>query len=363
MNQTKQFFPSFNPETSPEVLPREPILMSQNNLDTRPAHQTAALYPHIETRPVLSVSGSDRVSYLQGLLCQDVATQESGTIRYGFFLNPKARMLFDSWFAALPESFLLSPSGGTETDFVAHLKKYLFFRTQATITSLTSRYRSMTLVGPEAPQLATPLFATEPSADGYRTLSGGGFAFLHPLTHTFGKNVGPWIDLWVPGESFGRTLESLSSKVLSAGGALIDEQALNTYRIEQGIPRPPEELNTGHFPAEAGLDEIAVSYNKGCYVGQEPVTRLKFQGQLGRRLSGVVFSENPEGDSPCPRPLFSSEDGAEVGILPSPTFSLWLNRTIGLAYIKRTHWDPGTKLIDGSGKTLNGSEIPFLSPD
>lgn len=328
-------------------------------VDTRPAHQRAGLHAHTRTRPVLSVSGNDRTTFLQGLLCQDVASQGTGTIRYGFFLNPKARILFDAWIAALPDSFLLSPSGGSEEELLAHLKKYLFFRTQATLSSLTEQYRSLTLVGPEAPALATPLFSNDPASDGYRTLSAGGFAFLHPHTMTFGKNAGPWIDLWIPSGSFETTRESLSHKVVSAGGVLLDEHGMEAYRIEQGLPSVPEELNTDHFPAEAGLDEVAISYNKGCYVGQEPVTRLKFQGHLGRRLSGVVFESGSPDLPPCPRPLFSSEDGSEIGVLTSQTLSSWTGKPIGLAYVKRTHWEPGTKLIDGSGKALVVSEIPF----
>lgn len=327
--------------------------------DTRPAHAVAGLYLNPRTLPVLSIGGEDRTTFLQGLLCQDVATQETGTLRYGFFLNPKARILFDAWIAALPEAFLLSPSGGSEEEFVAHLKKYLFFRTRATITSMTADFRSMTLVGPSAPALVTPLLANEFPSEGYRPISGGGFAFLHPHNVTFGKNVGPWIDLWVPARSADTLTEALSGRVLAAGGTLLDEPGLKAFRIEQGIPLPPDELNAGHFPAEAGLDDISVSYNKGCYVGQEPVTRLKFQGHLGRRLSGVVFSEAPDEGVSFPRPLFSAEDGSEVGILTSQTFSPMAERHIGLAYVKRTHWDPGTSLIDGQGKHLAVSEIPF----
>lgn len=337
--------------------------MSPNPIDTRTAHRKAGLYLHTDTRPVISVSGADRATFLQGLLCQDVASQETGTIRYGFFLNPKARMLFDAWIAALPDSFVLSPSGGSEEDLMAHLKKYLFFRTQATIASLTSQYRSATLVGADAPSLATPLFASEPSSDGYRVLSEGGFAFLHPHNLVFGKNVGPWIDLWIPRASFEKTMERLIYKVTSSGGMLFDDPGMDTYRIEQGIPLPPGELNADHFPAEAGLDDIAISYNKGCYVGQEPVTRLKFQGHLSRRLSGVTSQSRSSTPGTLPRPLFSSEDGSEVGTLTSETFSSWAGQTIGLAYVKRTHWDPGTSLIDGAGQTFLVSDLPFPSTE
>ncbi|MCL4485271.1 MAG: hypothetical protein M1537_02850 [Nitrospirae bacterium] len=327
--------------------------------DTRPAHTHAGLFVPDASRSLVSVSGEDRISFLQGLLCQDVATQTPGTLRYGFFLNPKARILFDAWIAARPDDFLLSTSGDEES-FIAHLKKYLFFRTKARITSLTGNFRSLTLVGREAPALATPLFSKDPAEDGFRSLAGGGFAFLRPHPFAFEKDAGPWIDLWIPGDSFGETVRELEGRVLSAGGLSLDAGSLETYRLERGIPLPPAELNEGHFPAEAGLDAVAVSYNKGCYVGQEPVTRLKFQGQLSRRLTGLLAKSPTLRETACPRPLFSVVDGSEAGSITSLAVSKAAGGVVGLGYVKRAHWEPGTALIDGAGQTFEVAEFPFL---
>jgi len=337
--------------------------MLTNAPDTRPAHTHAGLFIPDTSRSLVLVSGEDRIPYLQGLLCQDVAAQTPGTLRYGFFLNPKARILFDSWIAVRPEDVLLSPSGETEEAFLAHLKRYLFFRTKATITPLTGNFRSMTLVGREAPALATPLFSNDPAEDGYRTLSGGGFAFLRPHPFAFERDAGPWIDLWIPRDSFEKAARDLEGRVLSAGGMTLDAEALETYRLELGIPLPPFELNEGHFPAEAGLDAVAVSYNKGCYVGQEPVTRLKFQGQLSRRLTGLRSKSPTLRETACPRPLFSVMDGSEAGSLTSLAPSRMAGSFLALGYVKRAHWDPGTLLIDGAGQQFEVTDFPFISLD
>ncbi len=337
--------------------------MMTGPINTRPAHLHAGLFFPDTSRPLLSISGEDRISYLQGLLSQDVASQEEGTIKYGFFLNPKARILFDSWIAARPGDFLLSPSGASEADFVSHLKKYLFFRTRATITSLTDSYRSLTLVGLEAPSLAMPLFSAESGGDGLRTLSSGGLAFLRPHRFAYERDAGPWIDVWIPKDQFEEAAATLERRVLSAGGMRLDPLGLETYRLEQGIPLPPTELNEGHFPAEAGLDSLAVSYNKGCYVGQEPVTRLKFQGQLSRKLVGLRSQKDALSDLSCPRNLFSTVDGADAGILTSLAFSQAAGCSLGLGYIKRNHWDSGTVLIDGAGQKFDVSDFPFYSAD
>ena len=331
--------------------------------DTRPSHARAGL--HIASRPrvLVSVSGDDRASFLQGLLCQDVAGQKAGTLRYGFFLSPKARILFDSWIGVLPDRILLSPSlfsKEAEAEFLAHLKKYLFFRTKATLASETGAFISAALVGPQALALATPLFGPEAEEEGVRRLSEGGFAFLRPETGAFEADTGGWIDLWLPADKGSALLASLEERVLSRGGQRLDDTGLEVYRVERGIPAVPSELNESHFPAEAGLDTLAVSYNKGCYVGQEPVTRLKFQGQLSRKLVGVRLEGTIAPETTLPRPLLASQDNTEAGTLTSLVSSVTCGGPVGLAYVKRSHWESGESLVDGEGKRFEVSELPLL---
>ena len=334
--------------------------------DTRPSHARAGL--HIATRPrvLVSVSGDDRASFLQGLLCQDVAGQKPGSLRYGFFLSPKARILFDSWIGVLPDRILLSPSLFSKEDeeaFLAHLKKYLFFRTRATLAPETEGFVQASLVGPEARDLAAPLLAPESEGGGLRTIAGGGFAFLRPETGAFDADTGGYIDLWLPADKGPALLASLEKRVLTQGGQRLDEAGLEVYRVERGIPAVPSELNEGHFPAEAGLDTLAVSYDKGCYVGQEPVTRLKFQGQLSRRLTGLRSKSPTLRETACPRPLFSAMDGSEAGSLTSLAPSRMAGSFLALGYVKRAHWDPGTLLIDGAGQQFEVTDFPFISLD
>ena len=333
------------------------------SFDTRPSHTRAGLHMATRTRVLVSVNGDDRASFLQGLLCQDVAGQTPGTLRYGFFLSPKARILFDSWIGVLPDRILLSPSlfsKEEEEAFLAHLKKYLFFRTKATLSSETGAFISAALVGPEALALATPLFDPGAEEEGVRRLSEGGFAFLRPGIGAFDADTGGWIDLWLPAEGAGERLKGLEDRVLSRGGQRLDDTGLEVYRVERGVPAVPAELNEGHFPAEAGLDTLAVSYNKGCYVGQEPVTRLKFQGQLSRKLVGIRLDGPIVSEMTLPRHLLASNDNTEAGTLTSLVSSVVCGGPVGLAYVKRGHWDSGEPLVDGKGNRFEVSELPLL---
>jgi len=121
---------------------------------------------------------------------------------------------------------------------------------------------------------------------------------------------------------------------------LIGEEAYNTYRIEQGIPVAPNELNDNHNPHETRLMKY-VDTEKGCYIGQEVVERLRTYDKVQRYLCGVKFSEEFSGDEPVP--LFNS-DGNEVGNVTSFTHSVKLNKQIGLAFIRKAYTQDDTIL-------------------
>lgn len=329
--------------------------------DTRPAHTNVGLYVPEVSQPVVAIAGEDRNTFLQGIMSQDIVKQEAGSLIYTFFLNPKARILFDAWVAVTPEEILVFPPPGTGEAFVAHLRKYLFFRTKATIQDRSGQYREICLVGPETVTTLLPFLEASESPHPFRKVKGGGLALLHPPVFQLDLSVGPSADLFVPAERFDDVLARLKEKVRSAGGIELDSGSHEAYLLEKGIPSYPSELNENHFPAEAGLDNVGVSFNKGCYVGQEPVTRLRFQGHLNRRLSGFVIS-GADYSGPVPQAVLSPEDGSEVGTLTRYAFSPAVGRTIGIGYLKKTHWDldPDRELVLSDGQRLKVSSLPFL---
>lgn len=121
---------------------------------------------------------------------------------------------------------------------------------------------------------------------------------------------------------------------------MIGEEAYDTYRIEQGIPIAPNEINDEYNPLDANLNDL-IDFKKGCYIGQEVIARLDTYDKVQKKLVGVKFSEQLE----LSNGKFVLEDnGSEVGKVTSFTVSPKLKSTIGLAYIRSTHSAPGTQL-------------------
>jgi len=133
-------------------------------------------------------------------------------------------------------------------------------------------------------------------------------------------------------------------------------EALESLRIEAGIPRYGTELDEETMIHEAGLLN-AVSFTKGCYVGQEIVERTRTRGHVNWKLVGIIL------ESPLPpaRGEKLTLEGKEVGEVTSACLSPTLGKTIALAYVRREVAEPGTKVSLASGPAATVTALPFYS--
>jgi len=153
----------------------------------------------------------------------------------------------------------------------------------------------------------------------------------------------------VPGEGAEKVWNVLSGAVAEVGGSVAGDQAIQAWRVLEGLPENGFELTEDHNPLEAGLWD-AVSFTKGCYVGQEVVARLNTYDKVARDLKGLVF---PAG-APVPAagtPLFDGEQ--RVGDITSSLVPPGRRAPVAIAYVKRKSSKTGTRLSVGSGE---GSE-------
>ena len=123
----------------------------------------------------------------------------------------------------------------------------------------------------------------------------------------------------------------------------LDPSIAETMRIEEGIPRWGRELTEEIIPIEANLEERTVDYEKGCYIGQEVISRIKMSGQTNKRLCGLISLEDIplKADMKLAAALAKSK---EAGWITSATRSDRTGKEIALGYVKRGFNDPGTKL-------------------
>jgi tRNA-modifying protein YgfZ len=150
----------------------------------------------------------------------------------------------------------------------------------------------------------------------------------------------------------------LKAALAAADVPEMDESTAETLRIERGVPRFRRDMDEETIPLEAGIESRAISFTKGCYVGQEVIIRVlhRGHGRVARRLVGIVADG---GDAP-PHGARIAAGEREIGEVTSSTMSPTLQRPIALGYVHRDFIEPGTKVtIDGVGGEVTA--LPFVS--
>ena len=334
--------------------------MQTEAAETLIAHKKFGLFYPSVSRPSIFVEGEDRKNFLQGIASQDILKQDEWSLSYSFFLNPKARILFDAWCGSFEDKIAIFPPAGKKEEFISHLKKYLFFRTKAKIIDMSDSFREIRLVGPETISVLLSLFDSNFSGSSFRKLKNGGYVLIHPTSFQHNLEIGLQADLFIPVDQFAVTQKSLEDLSSKKGGTILDEFSYLTYLTEKGVPLFPFELNDSYFPAEAGLDSVGLSYNKGCYVGQEPATRLKFQGHLNRLFAGFRLDGTNLSKMELPVTLFNPKDGNEAVILTRISYSNIVGSWIGLGYLKRNYSESGTELLLPDAQSVRVHSLPFV---
>src|SRR6185295_8756656 len=162
-------------------------------------------------------------------------------------------------------------------------------------------------------------------------------------------------DLIVPGQQAPELWQTL----VRAGSTPVGFAALDILRTEAGVPRYGVDMNETNVVSETNLDE-AVSFTKGCYIGQEIIARIKYRGHVAKKLRGILFDGASEVESGA---AVLCEDEKEIGRVTSVAFSPQLNRTISLAYVKYDYMTTGTKVkVNGSNMLLPAVvvDLPFV---
>jgi tRNA-modifying protein YgfZ len=290
-------------------------------------------------RGLLVVGGAEAAEYLQGQLTNDVEALEPGDGVYAALLDRKGHMQADMRVlrpGEEPELWLdLEPEGLEAAR--RHLQMYKIGR-EVEVADARGERLLLSLIGPRSVEIAGTAALPENACE---EASIAGVECL-----AIGTALG--IDLLVPSAERERIGEALRG----AGAVDASVEAAEILRIEAGEPRFGAEMGTATMPAEAGIVEQAVSFTKGCYIGQETVARLHYKGKPNRHLRGLRFS----GPARRGDPLSLGEK--EVGTVGSAAVSPALG-PIGLAILRREA-EPGTTLAVGEdGVTAEVVGLPF----
>jgi folate-binding protein YgfZ len=156
-----------------------------------------------------------------------------------------------------------------------------------------------------------------------------------------------------------KDLPAIRGALTNAGAQSVREDTFETLRIEGGIPRYGVDMDETNVVTETSLDD-AVSFTKGCYVGQEIIVRIKHRGHVAKKLTGILLNH----PTPAPRNgAITSADEKEIGRVTSSAFSPKLNRAVALGYVKYDYLAPGTavKILSVDGEIESTvAELPFI---
>ena len=296
-------------------------------------------------RGKLALEGPDAIEFLNGQVTNELAGLEPGEGRYAAFLTHKGKMLGDLRILVVPDGDRDAGMLLLDTERVAlqalfdMIRRYkVGFRFE--LHKRTVERALLSLIGPGAAAVAEAdgLAADEHSSLEVQIGSVGALAVRTDLG----------IDLFCEAGERERLREALRGR----GATIIEEEAAECLRIEGGRPRYGLDLDDTVIPQEAGLNDRAVSFTKGCYVGQETVARLHYKGRPNRHLRGLRLSAPAEHGSEL------RHGGRAVGRLGSSAHSPRLG-PIGLALVRREAAPGSTLEVGEQGVTAELLELPF----
>lgn len=287
----------------------------------------------LSDRVKLTLTGADRVRYLNGQVTSDVRKLAPGQTQPACVTTAKGKLCGEIIITDAADAFLIDADPSLAESLAARLERYIV-ADDVTLAELPPDTRLLHFAGCEPNDL--PPFG--------------------PPLHSARRFGVRGCDLWTDAA----TAESLWPQI-TARFPVVDEPLLEAIRIERGVPRWGRELDEDTLPPEAGLDRTHIDYAKGCYIGQEVISRLKSVGHVNRRLAAFVAA----GESPLApgMEIFPADQREKpIGRITSAAWSFFMAKPIALGYLKRGS-PPGELIARGADEIpVTAHELPLVSP-
>ena len=321
----------------------------------------------LSPRGRMLVSGTEAVQFLNGLITNDMKTLAANSWMPAAFPNVQGRLIAGVRVVRLNDdqtgknvcpTFLIDTEPVTHERVLKTIERFTLagdFR----VTDITSRTALLSVQGNKATNVVRSVLGE--GAAGIETSRAMELSWQHGettaavtvirATHTSADGF----DLIVNADQAGTLWDTLHN----AGARPVGYDALEMLRVEAGLPRYGVDMDDTNVVTETGMDD-AVSYTKGCYVGQEIIARIKYRGHVAKKLSGLVFDPAQKVAAGF---VIKSADGKEIGRTTSVTYSPHLGRTIALGYLKYDYLAPGTSVKVSAGDEeapAQVTELPFV---
>lgn len=319
------------------------------------------------SRGRIRVGGSEAVQFLNGLITNDMKTLSEDRWMAAAFPNFQGRLIASVRVIRLTDdetgkkpapAFLIDTEAATYGRVLKTIERFTLAG-DFQVSDVTDETAHITVQGTKASQIISEVFGRELADVAPAEVKQIVWPATEPTSNLIivrANHTGEdGFDLIVNAHQAANLWKALHE----ANARPVGYQAFEMLRIEAGIPRYGIDMDETNVVTEAALDQ-AVSYTKGCYVGQEIIARIKYRGHVAKKLSGVSFDQAEKVE---PGMLIQSTDGKEIGRITSVTYSPHLGRTIALGYLKYDYLGSGTslKIITGGQEiTAQVVELPFV---
>jgi folate-binding protein YgfZ len=287
------------------------------------------------------LTGGDRVRLLHGQVTNDVQGLGRWEGCYAAFVTNKGRMQADAFVYALAEELLVDVEPGLTAALLKRLENYIV-ADDVQCVDVSPYYGLLSVQGPRSEAVLGRLGLPVPGRLlGVNPVADSGFGELYIMANPRVGSAG--YDLFVPVDAQAMILDKAVAAAREEGGRLVGWEAFELARLEAGIPRFGSDMDETNLPPEAGIEKRAVSYAKGCYIGQEVIARIRTYGQVAKALRGLSIAGG-EGSVPVKGDRLV-RDGREVGMITSAAASPRLGGgVIALGYVRRECNTVGTEL-------------------
>jgi folate-binding protein YgfZ len=309
----------------------------------------------LSSRGRISVGGSEAVMFLNGLITNDMKTLEPQRWMPAVFPNVQGRMIAAVRVIRLNDEeniprFLLDTEAATHASVLKTIERFTMagdFR----VVDITGDTLCFSVQGKQALPHVSSVFPNRdlPQNGVAQPSWNSSSVTVIRASHTAEDGV----DVFVDRPDGLQLIERFADD----GLVRVDAETLETLRIEAGIPRFGIDMDETNVVSETNLDE-AVSFTKGCYIGQEIIARIKYRGHVAKKLTGLTL----EGTKvPAASAVIRSSDGKDIGRMTSATLSPKLACAIALGYVRYEYLGEGTQVVVGEeGLAAKITDLPFV---
>ncbi len=307
----------------------------EKTLEEYQAVRDAVGFLDLSDRGKIEVTGPDRVTFLHSMISNDVKELSEWAGRYGTFLTARGRIVSDFFYYKFPEQITLDITTDLLAKTVQTLEKYIVMD-EVDLKDVSSDSSHFSLQGPGASKLVQELLGDSGPEEQYTVRE---VKWQEATLWIIRKNelAESGFEMILPRDIAPSFQAALLEKGSGSGLREIGREARNILRLEASIPWYGVDMDENRYPVEARLNE-AISYTKGCYLGQEVVSKATHVGGVSNLLMGLrVRSEQ----IPSQGSSVFNEEGKQIGAVTSSVFSPRCKGPIAFAYLKRAFAEAG----------------------